>query len=73
MEKKKKISAVLFITFLVILYYVLFFLIAVKILPGFWKVLFGLVPLAFAGMMIYVCGQRINEINGGEEDDLGQY
>jgi hypothetical protein len=24
-------------------------------------------------VMIYVCIQRIKEIKGGEEDDLGQY
>ena len=32
-----------------------------------------LVPLAFAGLNIFVLIERIQEIKSGEEDDLSQY
>ena len=37
------------------------------------KLMFGIIPLAIAGVMIYVLVQRINEIRSGEEDDLSNY
>ena len=37
------------------------------------RVLLVLVPAALGAVMIGVCAQRIKEIKGGEEDDLGQY
>jgi hypothetical protein len=37
------------------------------------KFLLGIIPLVLSAVMIYVCVQRINEIKGGEEDDLSQY
>ena len=37
------------------------------------KVLLGIVPAILAIVMIVVCIQRIEEIKGGEEDDLSQY
>ena len=30
-------------------------------------------PIALAGVLIYVCIDRIKEIRSGEEDDLGKY
>ena len=69
---KKKIAPIV-ITIIVILYYVLFFSILVFCVPGLFKIIAGIVPLLLAGVMIYVCVQRINEINGGEEDDLSKY
>ena len=31
------------------------------------------IPAALGGAMIYVCMERIKEIDGGEEDDLSKY
>ncbi|MBR6155160.1 MAG: hypothetical protein IKQ43_12060 [Treponema sp.] len=37
------------------------------------KLLVGIIPAILGVMMIYVCIQRIREIKGGQEDDLGKY
>ena len=37
------------------------------------KLLFGIIPLALIGVIIYVLVERINEIRSGEEDDLSKY
>jgi hypothetical protein len=70
---KKKMVAPILITILVVLYYVLYFGFIISYLDGILKFLLGIIPLVLSAVMIYVCVQRINEIKGGEEDDLSQY
>ena len=73
-EHKKKMIAPIVITVVVIIYYLAYFgLIMAAIDSSIIRILFGIIPLALSGTMIYVCIQRINEINGGEEDDIGKY
>ena len=72
-QHKKKMIAPIVVTLLMILYYVAYFGLLISILEGVWKYLFGIVPLLFSGLMIYVCIERISEIKKGEEDDLSQY
>ena len=70
----KKIIAPLIITVICILYFALYFGILIWIIPNIWlKILLALFPLAFSGVMIYVCIQRIIEIRSGEEDDISKY
>ena len=69
----KKMIAPVIITVLVVLYYILYFGLLVVYVDGIFKLLLGIIPLILAGAMIYVCIERINEIKGGEEDDLGKY
>ncbi len=78
MEKKKKhgasIAVVIGITILVILYLCVYFGGFIFLLPNpFLQVLFAVIPIALALGMIFVCVQRIREIQGGEEDDLSKY
>lgn len=41
-------------------------------LPGlFLKVMCGVIPFVLAGVTIFVCIQRINEIRSGEEEAQG--
>ena len=61
------------VTVLMILYYVLYFGLLMALLPGVWKLLFGVLPLLFAIVTVGVCVERIREIKKGEEDDLSQY
>jgi uncharacterized membrane protein len=72
-EHMKKMIAPIIVTVLVILYYVLYFGILIYVVPGVFKIIIGIIPLIFTGLMIYVCVERIKEINGGEEDDLSKY
>lgn len=69
---KKKIAPIV-ITILIVLYYTLYFTLIIFAVPGILKIIFGIIPLLFAGLMIYVCVQRMKEIDGGEEDDLSKY
>jgi hypothetical protein len=69
---KKKIAPIV-ITILIVLYYTLYFTLIIFAVPGVLKIIFGIIPLLFAGLMIYVCVQRMKEIDGGEEDDLSKY
>ncbi len=70
---KKKMIAPIIITVIMVLYYVAYFGFLISLLDGFWKYVLGIIPLVFAGIMIYVCIERINEIKEGEEDDISQY
>ena len=69
----KKMIAPIVITVLVVLYYLFYFGFLMAFVPLVLKILFGIIPLLLAGLMIYVCVQRILEIKEGEEDDLGKY
>jgi hypothetical protein len=70
---RRKMVAPIVISVLVVLYYFLYFGILISVLDGMWKYLLGVIPLTLSVVMILVCKQRINEIKGGEEDDLSQY
>ncbi len=70
---KKKIIAPIIITAIIILYYIAYFGFLISLLDGIWKYVFGIIPLVFSGIMIYVCIERINEIKKGEEDDISKY
>ena len=70
----KKMIAPIVITVLVILYFIAFFGFLIYLIDNIvLKLLSGIIPALLAAVMIYVCIQRIKEIKGGEEDDLGQY
>ena len=56
--------------------YYLAFTLACFLIPGMptaVRLIFGLVPLALVGLLIYVLIERIKEIRSGEEDDISQY
>ena len=72
-EHSEKMIAPIVITVLFVYYYV-YFIILLAALPGILlKLLFGIIPIALAAVMIFVCVQRMKEIRSGEEDDLSQY
>lgn len=70
---KKEMIAPVIVTCVVVLYYVAYFGLLITVLEGLWKVLFGIFPVVLAIVMIKVCLERIEEIKGGEDDDLSQY
>ena len=70
---KKKMIAPIVVTVLMILYYILYFGFLITLVSGFWKIAFGVFPLAMSVVMVKVCIERIKEIKEGEEDDLSQY
>ena len=70
---KKKIIAPIIITTILILYYITYFGFLISLLNGIWKYVLGIIPLVLSGIMIYVCIERINEIQKGEEDDISKY
>ena len=70
---KKKFIAPIVVTVLMVAYYVVYFGFLIVLLPGVWKYVLGLLPLALSGVMVKVCIERIQEIKKGEEDDLSQY
>ena len=70
---KKKMVAPIIITFIIILYYIVYFGFLISLIDGIWKYGLGIIPLVFSGIMVYVCVERINEIKKGEEDDISKY
>lgn len=61
------------ITILVVIYYIAYFCLLISLFDTVGAFLLGIIPLALAVTMIYVCIQRIREIRSGEEDDLSKY
>ena len=70
---KKKMRAPIIVSILMILYYVVYFGVLISLLDGVFKYALGIIPIVFAIVMIKVCIERINEIKGGEEDDISKY
>lgn len=70
----KKMIAPTVIVVLLILY---FLFIAIPALfmdvPVIFKILGLIIPMSLIGVSIFVFVERINEIRGGQEDDLSQY
>ena len=70
---KTKFIAPIVVTVFMVTYYVVYFGFLLALLPGIWKYVLGLLPLALSAVMVKVCIERIQEIKKGEEDDLSQY
>ena len=70
---QKKMVAPIVVTVLMVGYYVAYFGVLITLVNGIWKLILGLLPLAFSAVMVKVCIERIREIKKGEEDDLSQY
>ena len=66
-------AAPIVITVIVVLYYVFYFGLIMKLMDGAIKYVFGVVPIVLAAVMVHVLIERIREIKGGEEDDIGKY
>ena len=69
----KKMIAPILVTIIIVLYFVVYFGFLIALVDGVWKYLLGILPLVFAGIMVKVCIERINEIRKGEEDDISKY
>ena len=72
-KHKSKMIAPIIITVIMIIYYIAYFGFLITLLKGTWKYVFGIIPLAFSGLMVYVCIERLIEIKKGEEDDISKY
>ena len=72
---KKKMIAPIIITVIFVLYYLGFAVVCmiVPAIPPAVKAIFGVLPLALAGVMISGLIKRMKEIRSGEEDDLSKY
>lgn len=70
---KKKMTAPIVVTIIVVLYYVAYFGILITLLEGMWKYLLVIIPIIFSVVMVKVCVERVNEIRKGEEDDISKY
>ena len=61
-------------TIIMIVYWVIYFGVLIRVVDNVTiKVLLAVIPVILGATMIGVCIQRINEIKGGEEDDLSKY
>ena len=70
----KKMIAPIIIVFLNLAYYIAFGVFFVKFAAPLILKLSGIiVPAALSAAFIWLLVQRIKEIKGGEEDDLGKY
>lgn len=69
----KKMIAPIVITALTVIYYAVYFLLILSFTDGWLRVLLGIVPIILSIIMVWVCRERIQEIKGGEEDDLSKY
>ena len=72
-DRRKKLIAPIAVSVIVIAYYAVYFGVLIAVLDGVWKYALGIIPLALVAVMIKVCIERIKEIKGGEEDDIGKY
>lgn len=71
----KKLIAPILITFLVICYFIFYMWIGLSIseIPSIMKILLLIFPIGLIVLSVYMLFERIDEIKGGEEDDLSKY
>ena len=70
----KKIIAPLVITIITIAYFLFYaYMCFVLLVPVFVKIVCGVIAVALICCIIFVFIERVNEIKGGEEDDLSKY
>lgn len=74
-SRSRRMIAPIVITVVLALYYLAFALVCLLLpeIPLIVRLIFGLIPLALVGVLVYVLIERIKEIRSGEEDDLSQY
>ena len=72
-EKRKGYIAPIVITVIFLVYIAIYFGVLISLLPSVWKYILLIVPVILAGVLIFVCIERIKEIRSGEEDDLSKY
>ena len=70
---KRKMLAPIIVTCILMIYIVVYFGFLFAALNGILKILFGIIPIVFGGILIKVCIERIKEIKDGEEDDISKY
>ena len=70
----KKMIAPIIIASILVIYYCVFIVVCFMLhIPLVIRFLMGIIPLALAGVVIYVLIERIKEIRSGVEDDLSKY
>ena len=71
----KKLIAPIVITVLIVLYFIVYMFIGSTIpgMPMFLKVLVLIIPICLIVLSVYMLFERVDEIKGGEEDDLSKY
>ena len=70
---KKYLAPVLAAIFM-IAYFIIYFGFIIALIENlFFKIIIGVLPVVFAGIMIFVLVERIKEIRSCEEDDLSKY
>jgi len=72
-NKRKKMTAPIVVTVIMVLYYAIYFGFLITLLDGIWEYALGIIPIIFSTVMVKVCIERINEIKKGEEDDISKY
>ena len=74
-KNTKKLIAPIIITIVVVIYFIFYMTIGFKlyVLPFIMRAILVVVPLALMLVSIYMLYERIQEIKGGEEDDLSKY
>ena len=71
---KSKMIAPIVVSIIMVLYYVVYFGFIISLISGIiFKLILGIVPLAFSLLTVKVCIDRIKEIKKGEEDDISKY
>jgi len=76
-EHKKKIRTTIIVAVCIFIYYAIFG--ALMLFGGIADanssiiILAIIIPLVFGGVLLYVTQSRIEEIKGGEEDDISKY
>ena len=75
-KKTKKMIAPIVITILIILYLVFYFWIGLGLIQEFstiYKIILLIIPTGLIGLSVSMLFERIQEIKGGETDDLSKY
>ena len=71
---REKMIAPLVITAIVIIYYIVYGVLLMWLIPGtLLKIAAAVLPAVMAAQMIFVLRERMHEIRSGEEDDLSKY
>ena len=73
MDKKRQKRSPIIVTVCMLIYWALYFGLLITFLPGIFKIVFGILSLVFGAAIIYVCLERIKEIDRTDDEELRKY
>ena len=67
-EQEKRLIAPIVITFVMVVYYLIYFYVIIHMVGAFVSIILGVVPIVAAGVITLLCVKKIREYEGTDDN-----